>query len=117
VVAGQQHRRLREARTQPLLLGSDLASEVVVDGDQAFPGQLVVPVAQVGGAMAVADDAVEGQRVASPTRNPVRIKIKVVSRLVGSPNRARLSGCSIWAMTNSGKLRGGRLGRLGKSSG
>lgn len=44
-----------------LLLGGDLALDLLVDGDQGFAFHLPVEVAQVGGAIGVPDDAVVGQ--------------------------------------------------------
>ncbi len=49
------------ARQHLLLLGADGGFQLVVDGDGGFPFHLGVDVAQVGGALAVADQAVERQ--------------------------------------------------------
>ena len=50
------------AGADPLLLGADLAFEFLVDRDGGLAAHLVVEVAQVGGALPVVEQAVEGQR-------------------------------------------------------
>jgi hypothetical protein len=45
----------------PVLLGADLGLERLVDGDRGLAAHLVVEVAQVGGALAVVEQAVECQ--------------------------------------------------------
>ncbi|WP_327248854.1 hypothetical protein [Streptomyces sp. NBC_01320] len=44
-----------------LLLGGDLALDLLVDGDQCLAFHLPVEITQIGGAVGVPDDAVEGQ--------------------------------------------------------
>ena len=53
---------VRPAGGDPLLLGADLGLELVVDRDGGLAAHLVVDIAQVGGALSVVEQAVEGQR-------------------------------------------------------
>src|SRR6185503_17468354 len=52
---------VRPAFQDALLLGGDLAFDLLVDGDQGLALHLPVEIAQVGGAVRVSDDAGEGQ--------------------------------------------------------
>jgi hypothetical protein len=64
----QDRRAVRPQLQRAVLLVADLLAEYLIDRDQRLPFHLVVVVAQVGGAVGVGDDAVEGKldRVADP---------------------------------------------------
>ena len=67
---GQQVGAARELGQHRLLLGGDRLGQVGVDGHERLAAHLVVGVVQVGGALAVADDAVQPQPAAVTHAQP-----------------------------------------------
>ena len=96
-----------------LLLPGDLLVEFLVDGDQRLAFHLVVEVAQVGGAVGVADDAVAGEPPASPDPQAAADQDQGDQLAAGLSQRLRLAGFSSWAMTCAASARGSRWPCLG----
>ena len=89
----------------PLLLGSDLGLEVGVDRDGGLAAHLVVEVAQVGGALPVVEQAVEGQRAGVGGAQAAADQDQGDQPALGVGQRSRLAGASTWAMTCSARRR------------
>ena len=107
VSGGEQVRVvLGPARGDPVLLGADLGFEFLVDRDGGLAAHLVVEIAQVGRALPVVEQAVEGQRAGVGGAQPASDQDDGDQPALGVGQRSRLAGASTWAMTCSASVAG-----------